>query len=619
LVSIAVGAVLYSIFYLSIGGIVFVGTGFYFFINALLLPLVFFYFPLSPRVPKDKVPWYDWILATLSLGTAFYFFMNSFNILNEGWEVAPPKIAWIFALVLFFLSLEACRRAGDWGLFIIVVFFAFLPMFTTYMPGILRGIDYSFYRMISFHVMGPEGLVGLPIRVLGELLIGFIIFGVVMGGTGGGKFFLDLSSSLFGQFRGGAAKVSIFSSGLFGALSGSAISNTITTGTLTIPAMKKSGFPPHVAGAVEATASCGGVLMPPVMGAVAFIMAMWLEIPYGTVIISAALPSALYFFSLFVQVDSLAAIYGLRGLPKEELPSVRQTLKEGWYYIIAFALLIFTLVVLRQEGRAPFYASAVLLIITMLKKSTRLNWSSFFQLIENIGKTLSEILGLLLGVSLIISALFYTGIASSFAKEITLLAGGNVYLLVLLAAVISFILGLGMPVLACYVFLALTLAPALTALGLNPLAVHLFMVYAGVLGLITPPLCVPAFIAAGIAGAPPMKTGWMATRIGIVLFLLPFFFILNPALIAQGPIQEILYRFFLAAFGLTLIASGVEGYLLLIGRVGIIARVFLFSSGLFLAFPHLVADFTGVALALITIAAAFLVKRFGAPRQNTST
>jgi len=479
------------------------------------------------------------------------------------------------------------------------------------MPGIFKGLNFSFYRMVSFHVMGPEGLIGLPVRVLGRILIGFLIFGAILSGTGGGKFFLDLALSLFGRFRGGPAKVSIFASGLFGAMSGSAISNVVTTGTLTIPAMKKSGFPPHIAGAIEATASCGGVLMPPVMGTVAFIMAQWLEIPYVTVIAAAALPSALYFFSLFVHVDSLAVMHGLRGLPKEELPSLGQTFKEGWFYLFAFLLLIFILIALRQEARAPFYTSAALLFLTMLRKETRLDFRGFVRLIEGTGRTLSEIVGILLGVALIISSMTYTGIAVSFAKEVTLLAGGNMYLLILLGAIVSFILGLGLPMVACYVFLALVLAPALTNMGLNPIAVHLFVLYGGILSLITPPLCVPAFVAAGIAGAPPMKTGWMAMRVGLALFILPFFFILNPALVAQAPGTEILYRFALAAFGLTLIAWGVEGYLLVIGKVGLLARSLLFFSGVLLAFPHWLADTLGGATALLTISVVYFCKRLG--------
>jgi TRAP-type uncharacterized transport system fused permease subunit len=229
---------------------------------------------------------------------------------------------------------------------------------------------------------------------------------------------------------------------------------------------------------------------------------------------------------------------------------------------------------------------------------------------------LSEIVGILLGVALIISSMTYTGIAVSFAKEVTLLAGGNMYFLILLGAVVSFILGLGLPMVACYVFLALVLAPALTNMGLNPIAVHLFVLYGGILSLITPPLCVPAFVAAGIAGAPPMKTGWMAMRVGIALFILPFFFILNPALVAQGEGIEIFYRFAFAAFGLALIAWGVEGYLLVVGRVGLLTRVLLFFSGVLMAFPHWLADSLGGATALLTISIVYSCKRLGLLRDN---
>lgn len=607
----AIATSTYYIFRFAVGGFVFSAMGYLYVIIAFLLPLTYLYFPVSAKAPRNRVPWYDFIAATFSFFIPLYFNFQVFEIMRRGWEISPPFIPFILGTIFFFLAIEGARRSGGLIFFFIVLFFAFFPLYADYLPGFLKGYSASFQRMIAFHSMGPEGLIGLPIRVLGELFIGFLIFGVVLQATGGGKFFLNFALSLLGHLRGGAAKVSIFASGLFGTMSGSVISNVLTTGSITIPAMKKTGFPPHFAGAVEAAASTGGVLMPPVMGATAFLMAAWLGMPYSKIIIAAALPSILFYLTLFTQIDAFAAKTGLKGLPRRELPSLKQTVYEGWFYVFAFFMLIFTLVYLKLEARAPFYTVGALLFLTMLKKATRLNFQSLIRLIEDLGKLLGEVIGLLLGVGLVISSLLYTGVAHAFSREVVALAGGNIYFLIVLGALTSFILGMGLTITACYIFLALVMAPALIEAGFLPLSAHLFIMYCGMLSFITPPVALGAFAAAGLAGSDPMRTGFQAMRLGIGLFILPFFFILSPTLIAQGPLLKILYDFSTAALGLALIGWGFEGFLLGIGRIGLFSRIVLFFLGILIGIPKLEADLIGIPLLLMTVGLIHLSKKIG--------
>ena len=280
-------------------------------------------------------------------------------MLDEGWEFsAPEKMQWL-SLALVLLAIEGVRRTGGGVVTIIIVIFAVYPLVAGSMPGVLEGTSETLWDTVAYYALSTEALIGIPTRAFAGLVIGFLLFGVALQYTGGGQFFLNLAFSLLGYVRGGPAKVAIFASGLMGSMSGSVITNVLTTGALSIPAMKRIGFKPHVAGGVEACASTGGVLMPPIMGATAFIMAINLEVPYRDIVVAAVIPSVLYFFALFMQIDGYAAKNKLEGLPKVELPTVSQTLKDGWYYVAVFALLIYLLVFMQREAQAPFYATAL--------------------------------------------------------------------------------------------------------------------------------------------------------------------------------------------------------------------------------------------------------------------
>lgn len=533
-----------------------VGQAYFFSLMSFFFPLaVIFFFPDV----KGGFRWYKVGLATMAFLITFYFFLTAPAAFYQGWEVKAPWHAMIMSLVLVSIVMWSVRYVGGWPLFVVCLFTGSLPLFTDYMPGILRGVGYSFWSTITFHALGTESLLGLPMRVVGRLLIGYLIFGAILQCTGGGKFFLDFALSLLGRYRGGAAKVAIVSSSFFGSLSGSVVANVVTTGTFTIPTMKKSGFPPYYAGAVEACASTGGVLMPPIMGATAFIMAEFLNTSYLNVCLAAIIPSILYYLTLFLQVDFYAARKGLSGLPKEQLPSLTTTLKEGWPYVTSFFVLIWILVVERLEAQAPYYASGSLLLLLMLQDKTRLNVKDYLRLLETAGRTIAHIMATLLGVGFVIGSLSMTGIAFSFASELSGLAGGNTLVLLLLGAIGSYVLGMGMTVSACYIFLALVIAPALIDSGFNPMATHLFFMYCGMLSYITPPVAVAAFSAASVAKSSPMKTGWTAMRLGVGMWLLPFLFALYPSLLFQGSIWGGVLAVLLTALGLSLLAQGAEG------------------------------------------------------------
>ena len=336
---------------------------------------------------------------------------------------------------------------------------------------------------------------------------------------------------------------------------------------MTIPAMRRTGFQPHYAGGVEACASTGGVLMPPVMGATAFIMATIIEVPYVDIAIAAVVPSGLYFFGLFMQIDSYAARMKLEGLPKAELPKLGETLREGWYFVFVFAMLIVMLVYLRREALAPFYATAMLLFLNQVFPANRWDMDGVKKFLIAVSRLLTELTAILAAVGLIVGALSMTGMAGTLVNDLVFLAGGSTLTLLLMGAITSFIMGIGMTVTAAYIFLAVVLAPALIQGGLSPMAVHLFILYWGMLSFITPPVALGAYAAAALAKATPMRTGLEAMRLGSIIYFIPFFFVLNPSLILQGTVTSILAHITSAFVGVWFVAGALQGYQIGLGRL----------------------------------------------------
>ncbi len=592
-------------------GITLIENRYLYLLAALTLPLAYLAYPLGSR-RDGPAAWYDVLAAGLCLVAGGYFAWNGDRILAQGWEYSAPTLAIAMSALLWLLVIEAVRRTGGLPIAIIVLVVSLYPVFADKMPGTISGLSQTLPDTIAYHLLSAESAFGIPMRAFGELVVGFIVFGVALNHTGGGKFFNDVAFALVGHIRGGAAQVGVVSSALQGSISGSVISNVISSGVVTIPAMKRTGFTPKYAGAVEAVASTGAVLMPPVMGSTAFVMASFLGISYSEIALAAAIPALLFYFGLMVQVDAYAARRGLRGMTRAELPRLGPTLRQGWPFIVVFAVLVYFMVHESIEALAPYYATGLLLLINQCLPNLRMNLGRFLDYLAATGRGLAEIVAILAGVGFIIGAFSMTGLSGTLANDLVYLAGNAPFVLLLMGALTSFIFGMGMTVTACYIFLAIVLAPPLVKAGMDPLAVHLFIMYWGMVSFITPPVALASFAAAPIARCSPFAVGFEAMRMGSIMYFVPFFFVLNPALILRGSLDEIVIVTATAVIGILFIGAALQGYLVGVGPAensnrGILARILLFTSGLMFAIP----GGTGVGLSHIEL--ALLALALGVP------
>lgn len=570
---------------------------------ALLMPMAFLLWP--------RHVWLDRALALASfLGFAWLALMTE-RIVTEGWEYAAPDAAKAVSLMIWALVLEGARRTGGRPLFVVVALLSAYPIVAGYLPGLLAGFGMAPPETAAFYALSTEGILGVPMRAFVNLVLGFLVFGVALQKTGGGAFFLDLAFAALGHVRGGPAKVAVISSGLMGSMSGSVVSNILTTGTLTIPTMKRIGIRPATAAGIEACASTGGVLAPPIMGATAFVMATFLNIPYQDIALAAVLPTLLYFMALFVQVDAMAAREGFAGIERAQLPRLREVLARGWWYLAVFLLLIWMLLWLNRESWAPWFATALLLAVNQMLPRHRWDRAAAIGALAATGRLFAELASLLAAVGLIVGALVVTGKIGNIASDLLALAGGSLWLLLALGAATAFLLGIGMTVTAAYIFLAVGLAPALIEVGLQPLAVHMFILYWSMLSYITPPVAIGSYAAASIAKAAPMRAGLEAMRLGGVIYMLPFFFVIEPALLFQGPPMQIAAVFGSAVIGVLMIACASQGWMIGLGAypkgaAGALLRGLTLCGGLALALPG--NALTGIApLALLAAAGALLL------------
>ncbi len=584
-------------------------TQYYFLLIALLLPGAFLIRP-------SRWLLLDGVLGLGALLAPMWLLYHGEAIVNEGWEFVAPNHAMAASLALWILVLEAVRRVAGWSLFLIAGIFSLYPLIADRMPEMISGMAIGLPETAKYHAMSIESIVGLPLRAFATLVIGFVVFGATLQHTGGGAFFIRLAFAFLGRTRGGAAKVAIVSSGLMGSMSGSVITNVMTTGQLTIPAMRRQGLSKQAAAAVEACASTGGVLLPPIMGSTAFIMATFLEMPYYQVALAALIPSLLYVAALYLQLDAHALKHDIKGMPESEIPPLRQVLVEGWFYIGAFALLIVLLLVLQQETLAPWVATAAFLLINQILPQQRMSRAGLKEWLTGVGQLLIELLAILAAVGLIVGALSVTGLSGTLVNELLFVAGDRTWILIVMGAMTSFVLGIGLTVTAAYVFLAIVLAPALIEGGLMPLGVHLFILYWGMLSFITPPVALGAFAAASIAGANPVATGFEAMRMGIAIYWVPFLFVVNPSLIGFGPWQQIALSVFEAVLGILAIAWAAQRFLPRIGRLSYWAAGLLGFGGLLVSLPTLeleglalsnsVGNVLGFGLILLSLAQRFV-------------
>jgi TRAP transporter 4TM/12TM fusion protein len=613
--------VLNQAFLWDLGGFSMLTNSFLYFLLAAFLPIVFIVFPLrkKPTAPRTSVPWYDIALAALTLVVTIYLGANGQRIAERGWDYIAPTLATVASFVLWFIVLEALRRTAGLIVTCIAFVFSLYPVFAAGIPiTFLEGIPFSLPLTAQIHAMGVDSILGLPLQTAATILVGFLIFGVALQFSGGATFFYDLAMSVFGRYRGGSAKVSVVSSAAMGMMSGSAVSNVLTTGPMTIPAMKRSGFPGRYAAGIEATAATGGTITPPIMGTAAFLMVSFVGVPYGEVALAAAIPAFLYYWGIFLQVDAYSAKSMLHGMPKAELPKLVHTVLHGLPYLIALVGLVVLMVTTNNESQAPFWVIAFLLICMLFMKKHRLTPRAFLDFVYASGKTVAEIVGIIAGVGLIVGGLSMTGVSLSLATELIRLVGDNLWLMLLAGAVTSFVLGMGMTVSAVYVLLAIVLAPALTTepfvvfgetIAVNPIAAHLFVIYWATVSYITPPVALASFAAANIAGTPAMATSITAMRLGAVKYIVPFAFVLNPALVAQdSTFVQIVLALLTAMVGVYFLASSFEGFLTLNGRrIGIVVRLVLAAGGLLMFWPTTASAFIGLGVGIAGVLLAYVL------------
>ncbi|MBI2014633.1 MAG: TRAP transporter fused permease subunit, partial [Candidatus Rokubacteria bacterium] len=428
------------------------------------------------------------------------------------------------------------------------------------------------------------------------------------------KFLTDVALAAMGRYRGGPAKMAVVSSTLYGTVSGSAVANVVVDGAITIPMMKRSGYPAHLAAAIEAVSSNGGQIMPPVMGAAAFLIAEYLAIPYGQVVLAAAIPACLYYLALFVQVDLEAAKLGLVGLPRAELPRLRSVMRRGWVFVVPLGVLLYTLMAAGWEpGKAGMLAVGVTLAVGSLQKETRPTYRGILEAIESTGRTMLDLVAITTLAGVVMGTLQLSGFTSKLPLLLVSMAGGSVFQLLVLTAAVSILLGLSLPTTVVYITLAVLVGPALAQMGIVPLAAHLFLFYFGMLSLITPPDCLATYAAAAIAKSDFWKTGWTGMRLGIVAYIVPFVFVYHPALILRGSAADIVTAIFTASIGVILLGIACAGYLF--RPLGWGRRAWAGAAGLLLFLPPIpglpaVTDVAGFLLGL-----GFVVfERMAAPR-----
>ena len=556
-----------------------------------LLVMSLLLFPAKKGAPRDKLPWYDVILILLSLVTGGYLILNIERL--DSIMMPADTFQQVLAVIMVVIVLECARRAVSWIFTLLGIIFITFPFYTELLPGILHSENFSFQRVMSIVYMNTNfGINGTIMHILSTTILAFITFAAFLQLSGGGKFFIDLAMGLLGRYRGGPAKVAVVASGFFGTISGSAVANVATTGVITIPLMKRVGYKPHFAAAVEAAASTGGQFTPPVMATVAFLMADFLGISYLKVCIAAALPAVLYYLALLIMVDLEAGKNDLAGLPRKELPLIRKTLAGGWIYLLPLAVLIFLLAVLRYRAEtAAMYSLASIILVSFFKKESRIGPRRFVQGLNLGGQGVLEI-GVAIAVAgMMVATLELTGISFRVTFALVELAGGSKIILLLLTAAIGFIMGMGIGPAPIYITLALLVGPAMVESGIDPIAAHLFLIYLSVLSMITPPECLASFVAATIAGSNFMRTGFTAMRLGAVAFLVPFIFVYSPELLLMGSAGQVALAVPTALIGIFFLSVGFEGYFL--RKTGLLARVLLLAAGVVMIIPGWITDVCG--------------------------
>lgn len=552
---------------------------------ALAMPLVYLSVPAGAgRTRTGPVPWYDLAFAALSFAAAVYAAVR-FPALSEQVSTRPWD-GLVAAGALVLLLLEGLRRTTGLALMLVTAGFLALALTGAMLPGELAARSIPFGRLVYFSVWDSSAAFGLPLKIVATVVVIYVLFGQVLLRSGGSKFFTDFSIALMGRRRGGPAKIAIVGSSLFGTISGSTVANVLTVGVVTIPLMKRAGFKPHSAAAIEATASTGGQLMPPVMGVAAFIMAEFLQVPYSSVALAATIPAVLFYVALFMQTDLEAARAEIPPMDPAAIPRLSHVLRAGWYFPIPFVVLIY---VLFWQGAEPeragllATASALLLAALVPFEGKRIGLRDLYEMLEETGRSVLELFMIGAAAGIIIGTLNYSGLGFSVTLLMLHAAGGNMLALLAIAGAASIILGMGMPTVGVYILLATLIAPSLVEMGVEPMAAHMFIMYYGCLSMITPPVAIGAFAAANIAGAGPMQTGFSAMRFGWTVFVLPFLFVFSGTLLMKGDPLLIVIDTLAALLGIWLLSASLMRYS--VRHLGVVEAVAYGAAGLCLLLP----------------------------------
>ena len=535
-------------------------------ILAIALALAFVTHPLK-AAPMDEgasgpLPrWYDLVLAALGFAVPLYIAVRYAWLVDEA--AYDPSVALVPGALFVILLLEGLRRTAGGVLTGITVVFVAYGLWGNFVPAPLQGRAISPERLVSQVSLDPNGILGTPLMIAATVVVAFVFFGMMLTHAGGSTYFTNLSMALMGRFRGGSSKIAIVASGLMGSISGSAVSNVVSTGVVTIPLMRRGGYSSQTAGAVEAVASTGGQLMPPIMGAAAFLMAEFLQVPYGDVALAALLPAVLYYAALFIQADLFAARLGITALPASEIPPAGPAFRSGWFFPIPFAVLLgglFWLHVRVEEAALWSTAVLILLAFTIGYAAARMHPRAILKGLTETGVVSLGVVLISAAAGIIIGVLNQSGLSFNLTLLLTQIGQNSIVLLLLIAAVVSIVLGMGMPTVGVYVLLATLVAPSLVKLGIEPLAAHLFVLYFGMMSMVTPPVAIAAFAAAGLAGSNPMRTALEATKLAWPAFLVPFLFVAAPSLLLIGSPLQVALAATTALAGVWLVSAGVIGH-----------------------------------------------------------
>ena len=564
-----------------------------------ILALAYMLYPASNKLKRDRLHWWDLILALLAFSSAIYMAIENTAIYNRGGM--PNQLDLLFGGILILLVVEAARRVTGWALPLLGVLFLCYGHFGRELSGIFRHRGYSWEDIINFMYVTTEGIYGTAIGVSATYIFLFILFGSFLAKSGMGQLFNDMAMAIAGESKGGPAKVAVIASGFLGSINGAAVANVVTTGSFTIPLMKKIGYSKEFAGAVEASASVGGQILPPVMGAAAFIMAEMLGIPYKDIALAATLPALLFYLGVIVQIHLRATKDGLKGISRENLPEVMSVIKDRGHLFIP---LIFLMYMLFFSGTTIIYSAFLTIILTvivaMLRKSTRLSLLDIIGALEDGARSAVAVAIACAAVGIVVGVATQTGFGLKLANGIVLLGGQSMFLTLVFTMLACMVLGMGLPSIPTYIITATIAGPALIKIGVLPLVAHLFVFYFGIFANITPPVALASFAAAGISGGDQMKTGFMSMKLSIAGFIIPYIFVYNNALLMidttllGGTIVALT-----AVIGVIMLGAAAEGFFFT--RMHMLLRIVLAGGAMCFMTPNMLQDIIGCSIAALVL------------------